>query len=95
MRILFESTDSGVTTRDGGNPEGFAIAGRDGKYHDATASFEDGVLWVWNEDVTLPVSVRYAWADNPANANIVDQNGVPLSTFRVKVETAPKPAAAL
>jgi len=95
VRILFESTDSGVTTRDGGNPEGFAIAGRDGKYHDATASFEDGVLWVWNEDVTLPVSVRYAWADNPANANIVDQNGVPLSTFRVKVETAPKPAAAL
>ncbi len=89
VRILFESTDSGVTTRDGGNPEGFAIAGRDGKYHDATASFEDGVLWVWNEDVTLPVSVRYAWADNPAHANVIDVNEVSLSTFQIKVEATP------
>ncbi len=89
VRILFESSESGVTTRNGDTPDGFAVAGRDGMYHDAKAVFEDGTLWVWNDEVTYPVSVRYAWADNPAHANVIDVNEVPLSTFQIKVEATP------
>ena len=36
---------------------------------------------VWSEEVPKPVSVRYAWADNPA-ANLVNGAGLPASPFR-------------
>jgi len=37
---------------------------------------------VWNEAVPSPVYVRYAWADNPDNANLYNKEGLPASPFR-------------
>ncbi|HQP42996.1 MAG TPA: hypothetical protein PLV66_04930 [Thermoanaerobaculales bacterium] len=37
---------------------------------------------VWSEQVAEPAAVRYAWADNPAGANLVNAEGLPASPFR-------------
>jgi len=37
---------------------------------------------VWNDHITNPVAVRYAWADNPAGANLYSREGLPASPFR-------------
>ena len=37
---------------------------------------------VFNEDINNPVAVRYAWADNPSDANFYNKEGLPASPFR-------------
>jgi sialate O-acetylesterase len=32
--------------------------------------------------VTRPIHVRYAWADNPAGANLFNADGLPAAPFR-------------
>ena len=39
-------------------------------------------LIVWNDEVTNPMYVRYAWADNPDGANLFNKEGLPASPFR-------------
>jgi sialate O-acetylesterase len=61
---------------------GFEIAGADGAYLPARAVVLRGnTLKVWNEAVTEPVGVRYAWAGDPVGANLRDKDGIPASTF--------------
>ena len=40
---------------------------------------------VWSEEVPNPVAVRYAWADNPEDANLYNQEGLPASPFRTDI----------
>ncbi|HHU97427.1 MAG TPA: sialate O-acetylesterase [Petrimonas sp.] len=61
--------------------EGFAIAGADGRYHWANASIEDNKVVVWSDSVPEPVSVRYAWGNNPEKANLKNRQGLPASPF--------------
>ncbi len=64
---------------------GFAIAGADKKYVWANAVVLRGnTVRVWSPAVPNPVAVRYAWADNPAGANLRDKRGIPASTFEVE-----------
>ena len=37
---------------------------------------------VWNDQLANPVAVRYAWADNPDGANLINKEGLPASPFR-------------
>lgn len=37
---------------------------------------------VWNDTVTKPVAVRYAWADSPDGANLYNKEGLPASSFK-------------
>ncbi len=62
--------------------EGFAIAGSDRKFVKAEAKIvgKDKVE-VWSDEVSEPVAVRYAWADNPV-CNLYSQNGLPVTPFR-------------
>lgn len=59
----------------------FAIAGADGKYVWAQARIDGNKVVVWSSQVTNPVSVRYAWADNPEGANLYNAEGLPASPF--------------
>lgn len=45
--------------------KGFTIAGVDHKFHWADAVIEGNTVVVSSSEVTLPVAVRYAWADYP------------------------------
>src|SRR6266540_1597346 len=81
IQVKFKHLDGGLKTSDGGPPKGFAVAAADHKFVWAEASIEGDTVVVWNKDVTHPVAVRYAWADNPV-CNLYNQAGMPASPFR-------------
>lgn len=82
-RVTFHpDTIKGLSTSDGGNIKGFALAGADGKFAWANAKIEDDRSIVLSAPGILhPVAVRYAWANNPA-VNLVNGAGLPAVPFR-------------
>lgn len=81
IRIHFTNTDSGLLTKDGKEIKGFAIAGKDKKFHWAKANIEGNNVVVYAGEVADPEAVRYAWADNP-ECNLVNAEGLPAIPFR-------------
>lgn len=80
--LSFDHTDGGLKTGDNGELKGFAIAGRDHKFHWAKAEIVgDKIVVSAPEAVPYPVAVRYAWADNPV-CNLYNGAGLPASPFR-------------
>ena len=75
------STWSGLSATGGGELEGFAIAGDDGKFVWAEAKIAGNTVEVSSPQVKQPVAVRYAWADNP-RGNLTNDSGLPASPFR-------------
>ena len=63
-----------------------AIAGADKKYVWSKAKLQGKKLVVWSDQVAEPVSVRYAWADNPQGANLYNKAGLPASPFELSLE---------
>ncbi len=72
---------------------GFEIAGEDQVFHFAQAMIRGNQLFVSSEKVKQPVAVRYAWADDPADANLYNKEGFPASPFRTD-SWKPKTASA-
>ncbi len=83
--IEYDHAGSGLEAR-GGELGGFAIAGADGIYHWADARIDGTSVTVSSTDVASPVSVRYAWADNPDRANLYNGAGLPASPFRTDTD---------
>jgi sialate O-acetylesterase len=97
ITLGFYQTGSGLATRGGGPVKGFAISGRDHKWHWADAVIEeDGKhVRVSSKEVPKPFVVRYAWADSP-EANLINKEGLPAGPFRTDAWngiTKPKDAA--
>ncbi|WP_018016191.1 sialate O-acetylesterase [Teredinibacter turnerae] len=82
--ISFDHVGDGLIAKDG-KLGGFAIAGEDGKYVWAKAKIKKGKVVVWSKEVKNPVSVRYAWANDPNTANLYNKNGLPASVFEATV----------
>ncbi len=83
IAITFDHIGSGLKAKDKyGYLKGFAIAGADKKFVWAKAQIKGEKVYVWNEAVTAPVAVRYAWGNNPADANLYNAEGLPASPFR-------------
>jgi sialate O-acetylesterase len=83
IRIQFSETGSGLVAKDKyGYVRGFEIAGHNQKFHYAQAFIEGNEVIVLAESVSAPVAVRYAWADNPEDANLFNREGFPASPFR-------------
>jgi sialate O-acetylesterase len=80
--IQFSHTGNGLTTTDGEPPSEFAIAGADKKFVWAKTKIENNKVIVWSDEVSEPKFVRYAWADNPVNPNLINKEGLPASPFR-------------
>jgi len=80
--ISFNNTGSGLISIDGEELSQFAIAGADKKFVWAKARIDGDKVIVWNDAVTDPIYVRYAWADNPAGCNLYNKEGLPASPFR-------------
>lgn len=81
--LSFTNTGSGLMATDKyGYLKGFAVAGEDQKFVWASAKIQGDKVIVWNESVKKPVAVRYAWADNPDDANLCNKEGLPASPFR-------------
>ena len=83
IRVTFENFGSGLKTKDKyGYLKGFTIAGDDKKFVWAKAYIENNDVIVYSETVLNPVAVRYAWADNPDDANLCNKENLPASPFR-------------
>ncbi|MBP7792506.1 MAG: CIA30 family protein [Candidatus Goldbacteria bacterium] len=79
--VKFKNAGKGLTSKDG-NLKGFAIAGADKNFKWAKAEIKsNGTIVVWSEEVKDPVSVRYAWADNP-ECNLYNREGLAAFPFR-------------
>lgn len=82
--LSFEHTGSGLEVK-GDSLQSFALAGPDGQFRWAEAKIEGERVVVWHPDIKNPASVRYAWANNPVNANLYNVEGFPASPFQASV----------
>ncbi|MCF7848833.1 MAG: hypothetical protein K9M45_08295 [Kiritimatiellales bacterium] len=79
--VKFEDIGSGLVAKDG-VLKTFAIAGADKNFVWADAVIVGDTVVVSSPNVAKPVSVRYAWADNPVGCNLFNREGFPASPFR-------------
>lgn len=79
--LTFSNTGKGLTFKNASTGKGFAIAGPDKKFVWAEAKIVGNTIQVWNDQIKDPVAVRYGWADNPADANLYNKDGLPASPF--------------
>ena len=77
----FTHTADGLITKDGKALRGFKICGEDKKFVEAKAEIIGSEIKVWNDAIKKPLSVRYAWADNP-DCNLYNSGMLPASPFR-------------
>lgn len=83
--LTFKDTGTGLRAKDGnkyGYVKGFAIAGADKKFVWANAYISGDKVVVFSEEIPDPVAVRYAWADNPDDNDLVNSAGLLASPFR-------------
>ena len=81
IRIQFDHVNGGLVAK-GGALRQFAIAGTDGKFLQADAVVDGESVLVSSRSILRPAYVRYAWADNPAGANLYNSDGLPAAPFR-------------
>jgi len=82
VRVRFKDWGKGLKVK--GGPKGFALAGKDGKYHWAEAKIEKDSVLVWSHEVPEPLSLRYAWADNPV-LTLYGKNDLPVGPFQAQL----------
>lgn len=85
IRLYFNYTGSGLTVK-GNKLETFEISGTDGKFYPAEAEIEGDCVMVYSKKVSNPKWIRYAWADNPENANLYNNEGLPASPFIAQID---------
>ncbi|MDP4238180.1 MAG: sialate O-acetylesterase [Bacteroidota bacterium] len=81
IRIFFKNTAGGLESKDGKPIVGFTIAGSNYKFVNAQAVIDGNSVVVWNNQISVPVAVRYAWAQFPI-VTLYNKAGLPASSFR-------------
>jgi sialate O-acetylesterase len=81
--IAFKNMGAGLVARSGPLAH-FAISNDGVHFEWATAEIKGDDITVWNKKIKKPIIVRYAWADNPASANLYGKNGLPVSPFEIR-----------
>jgi len=79
--LSFTHATGGLRTRDNHELKGFAIAGKDHKYHWATAKIAGNRIILSSAEVGQPEAVRYGWANNPV-CNLINVKKLPAGPFR-------------
>ena len=87
IELTFTNCGSGLATNDGKQLKHFAIAGADKKLVWGKAEIKGNKIIVWSDAVAKPKIVRYAWADNPAGANLCNKEGLQASPFTTEEDT--------
>ena len=83
IRLTFGEVGGGLKAHDQyGYLRGFAIAGTDQRFVWAQARIEGDQVIVSHPAVPAPVAVRFAWGDNPSDANLYNTAGLPAVPFR-------------
>ncbi|SEO06429.1 sialate O-acetylesterase [Amphibacillus marinus] len=61
---------------------GFELSIDQINYQPACAKIVNNHVFVYHDQIKQPKYVRYAWADNPTEANLYNQEGLPASPFQ-------------
>ena len=81
--LTFRNVGSGLTVNDKyGYLKGFEIAGADQKFYYAKAEIKGNSVVVHADSVTVPVAVRYGWADDNGDVNLYNRENFPAIPFR-------------
>ena len=82
--IYFSEVANGLEINNGRDLQGFLIAGEDQVFVPAKAEINSDKksITVWSDNVNNPVAVRYAWSNNPTEANLTNSESLPASPFR-------------
>jgi len=84
-KFNFKHINKGLTVK-GEKLLGFAIASADKKFIWANATLDrtnanNNQVTVWHDSIKSPKYVRYAWGNNPENANLYNDQGLPATPF--------------
>lgn len=83
VRLEFDHVGAGLQLDDRyGYARGFAISGEDRDWHWAKGRLEGNIVVLHTAEVERPVAVRYAWSQNPEDANLYNEEGLPAVPFR-------------
>lgn len=83
IALRFGDTAGGLRPARAGEPlRGFLLAGADRRWHAAEARLEGDRLVLRSRAVPQPAAARYAWVNNPSEANVVGGDGLPLPPLR-------------
>lgn len=82
--IDFKDFGKGLMLKNGGELKSFAISNDGKNFVWAKAEIIGNQVKVWNAEIKNPTIVRYAWADNPADANLFSKEGLPATPFEIK-----------
>ena len=80
--LTFEHAKGGLQIEGEGEARGFAVAGKDKKFHWADkVALNDNKVTLSSEQVSDPVAVRYGWDANPV-ISVFNNDGLPMLPFR-------------
>lgn len=88
--IQFKHTGSGLVSKHSKELKHFAVGDVSGNFKWAKAVIRGNKVIVRTASIKHPHIVRYAWADNPQNANLYNKEGLPASPFEIHLHLVDK-----
>lgn len=82
--ISFKNIGSGLMAKNDAHLNSFSISNDGKNFVWANAIIKNNKIIVSNNTVTNPTVVRYAWANNPSDANLYNKEGLPSTPFEIK-----------
>ena len=88
IRLTFDHAGTGLMVKNG-DLRHFEIAGDNMRFFPAAAEIDENSVVVSNENVKIPIAVRYAWKNDPIGCNLCNKEGLPASPFKMYVAKMP------
>jgi len=82
LNLYFSNIVKGLLLKFGDEVNNIAIAGADKQFLWAQSRVDADKVVIWNDEIEIPVAVRYAWCDNPFDVNLINSEGLPAAPFR-------------
>lgn len=82
--ISFKNVGSGLIAKNETELKSFAISSDGKKFVWANAKIIGDKVEVWNDKISKPTVVRYAWDNNPVEANLFSKEGLPSTPFELR-----------
>ncbi|GAB2632334.1 sialate O-acetylesterase [Belliella aquatica] len=84
--LTFKETGKGLSTSDSESLSGFAIAKEGGEFQWIPAIIKEHKVIIDLQGFDTPGKLRYAWANNPKSANLINSAGLPASPFEIELK---------
>ncbi len=85
IRITFKNAEHGLAIRGGKSVGGIAVSADGKTYQWASAQVRGNIVEVKIPKGLEPRHIRYAWANNPDKANLINNEGLPATPFHLEI----------